>query len=273
MRQQLEPRQGIVAVSHHAHDVSQPGVSAQIKRLERELGHEMLDRSGRRVRLTEAGAAVRGHVAVGTMAAGPTGLLTPTLAAFHEAHRGVDITLVEAPSAQLLAQLRDGALDLIAVGFASPPGRDVHIDVVHDDRLAAAGAALERRATMSLATLAEHDLICLPPGTGIRASLDEACAEARLHPRVALEASRPEVVADLAAPWTRRRGASRDVPPHPGRPAARARQPAGPPGSDRRRMASRRAALAGGAGPHQRVAAPAAMTQDDGARRAPGDVR
>ncbi|GAB3574216.1 hypothetical protein GCM10027445_34680 [Amycolatopsis endophytica] len=38
--------------------VAQPGVSAQIRRLERELGHELLDRSGRRVRMTEVGAAV-----------------------------------------------------------------------------------------------------------------------------------------------------------------------------------------------------------------------
>jgi DNA-binding transcriptional LysR family regulator len=38
--------------------VAQPGVSAQIRRLERDLGQELLDRSGRSVRLTEVGAAV-----------------------------------------------------------------------------------------------------------------------------------------------------------------------------------------------------------------------
>lgn len=35
--------------------VAQPGVSAQVKRLERELGQELLDRSGRTVCLTDAG--------------------------------------------------------------------------------------------------------------------------------------------------------------------------------------------------------------------------
>src|SRR5215467_2743014 len=38
--------------------VAQPGVSAQVRRLESELGQQLLDRSGRSVRLTEAGTAV-----------------------------------------------------------------------------------------------------------------------------------------------------------------------------------------------------------------------
>ena len=41
--------------------VAQPGVSAQIRRLERELGHELFDRSGRTVRLTAVGEAVLPH--------------------------------------------------------------------------------------------------------------------------------------------------------------------------------------------------------------------
>src|SRR5215207_1517289 len=74
--------------------VAQPGVSAQVRQLERELGQLLLDRSGRSVRLTEVGAAVlpyaraaleavtgarlavdemtgllRGHVAVGMLTA------------------------------------------------------------------------------------------------------------------------------------------------------------------------------------------------------------
>src|SRR5215211_2069694 len=38
--------------------VAQPGVSAQIRQLERELVQELFDRSGRTVRLTEVGEAV-----------------------------------------------------------------------------------------------------------------------------------------------------------------------------------------------------------------------
>jgi DNA-binding transcriptional LysR family regulator len=38
--------------------VAQPGVSAQARRLESELGQQLLDRSGRSVRLTEVGSAM-----------------------------------------------------------------------------------------------------------------------------------------------------------------------------------------------------------------------
>ena len=38
--------------------VAQPGVSAQVRRLEAELGQQLLDRSSRSVRLTEVGAAL-----------------------------------------------------------------------------------------------------------------------------------------------------------------------------------------------------------------------
>jgi DNA-binding transcriptional LysR family regulator len=38
--------------------VAQPGVSAQVRQLEHELGQPLFDRSGRRVRLTNVGVAV-----------------------------------------------------------------------------------------------------------------------------------------------------------------------------------------------------------------------
>jgi DNA-binding transcriptional LysR family regulator len=187
----------------------------------------LFDRSGRSVRPSEAGAAVlplaraalsavaaigavadelrgvlRGHIAVGMMTSCPPDVITGTLAAFHDKHPGVDITLIEAPSADLLADLRDGAIDLAVIGFASPPGRGIHAEIINDDVLVAAVErhhALATRTSMSLRALVDHDLICLPRGSGIRAGLDEGCAAARVQARVALEASNPEVVAGLAA--------------------------------------------------------------------------
>jgi DNA-binding transcriptional LysR family regulator len=127
--------------------VAQPGVSAQIKELERELGEALLDRSGRAVRPTEAGAAVlpyaraaleaadgarqavseltgliRGHVTVGTVASVATIDLPGLLGGFSERHPGVRISLWEGTSDQLLARLRAGRLDLAVVGATSDPG-------------------------------------------------------------------------------------------------------------------------------------------------------
>jgi DNA-binding transcriptional LysR family regulator len=49
-----------------------------------------------------------------------------------------------------------------------------------------------------LTELVGHPLVCLPPGTGIRTVLDRACAARGLAPTVALQASAPDAVVDLA---------------------------------------------------------------------------
>jgi DNA-binding transcriptional LysR family regulator len=232
---ELHQLQYLVAVAEEASftkaaarvHVAQPGVSAQIRRLERELGHALFDRSGGSVRLTDVGVAVlplaraalaavdeigyvaeqfggavRGRVALGMMTSCPPDVVTGTLAAFHEKHPGVEIGLVEAPSADLIAGLRDGAIDLAVIGFASTVGRGIQVAVINDDVMVAAVApsnGLGRRTSVSLRALVEHELICLPRGAGIRASLDEGCAAAGVQAKVALEASNPQVVGDLAA--------------------------------------------------------------------------
>jgi DNA-binding transcriptional LysR family regulator len=206
--------------------VAQPGVSAQIRRLERELGAELLDRSGRTVRLTEAGEAVlpyaraalaavagarlaveeltgllRGRVAVGTVTAHGVDL-PGLLAAFHRDHPGVEITLTTATTDRLLDDLRGGRLDaaIVSIGEDAPPGVEIH--VVEEQPIVAAvapGHELADREVVPLAGLRGHALICLPPGTGVRARLDEACAASGFAPRVAFEAADPGTLARLAA--------------------------------------------------------------------------
>src|SRR3954465_15032953 len=60
--------------------VAQPGVSAQVRRLERELGQELLDRSGRAVTLTEAGRAVLPYARAALAAAAHARLAVDELA-------------------------------------------------------------------------------------------------------------------------------------------------------------------------------------------------
>ncbi|TJZ79344.1 LysR family transcriptional regulator [Rhodococcus oryzae] len=207
--------------------VAQPGVSAQIRRLERELGQELLDRSGRTVRPTAAGEAVlpharaalaavagaraavdelagliRGHVSVGMVTAGPTVTVADMLAGFHAEHPGVGISLSEDTSARLLGALREGRLDVALVGLAGPPPPGVSVHVLVDEPFVAAappGDPLAARDTITLEALCDRELIALPRGTGLRTALDNACARAGFTPRVAFEASDPNILARLAA--------------------------------------------------------------------------
>jgi DNA-binding transcriptional LysR family regulator len=207
--------------------VAQPGVSAQIRRLEAEFGEALLDRSGRTVRLTEVGAAVlpyaraaleavgnarlvmdeltglvRGRVAVGMVVSCASVDLPDLLADFHKNHPAVDITLSEDNSDKLIESLLAGRLDLalIAVGSTLPPG--IETQLVVDEALYAAVALsdeLADRETVTLAEIQARPLISLPAGTGIRTCIEEACAAKGFSPHIALEASNLDVLAQLAA--------------------------------------------------------------------------
>ncbi|MWA05600.1 LysR family transcriptional regulator [Actinomadura sp. LD22] len=207
--------------------VAQPGVSAQIRQLERELGQPLLDRSGRTVRLTEVGAAVlpyaraalaavegarlsvdeltgllRGHVTIGTIDWIASLDLPGLLAGFHRDHPNVEITVVQDESASLAEALLAGRTDLafLSLGAEPPPG--IAVQPVIEQELFASMARdhpLAGRSSITLRALAEQDLVSLPKGTGLRAVLDEACAAAGLRPRIAFEAGEPPVLAQLAA--------------------------------------------------------------------------
>lgn len=114
----------------------------------------------------------------------------------------MEISLTVANTDDLLDRLHAGRLDLAFVGLggAPPPGVDVH--VVADEPLVAVVSPadpLAGRTTITLAALAEHTLISLPRGSGLRSALDDACAGAGLRPRIVFEAGDPRVLAQLAA--------------------------------------------------------------------------
>jgi DNA-binding transcriptional LysR family regulator len=208
--------------------ISQSGVSAQVRQLEHELGATLIDRSARAARLTDAGTAalpharaalsaaaalrqavdevnglVRGRLVVGMVTACTVTGLFDALAAFRRAHPGVSLSLVEDNSADLAARVRSGTADLALIGTAGRLPADVATLPVVTEGLAVAAPPghplLAGRTSVPLACLAGHPVVCLPAGTGIRAALDEACAAQGVTLDVALEASAPAAVADLAA--------------------------------------------------------------------------
>jgi DNA-binding transcriptional LysR family regulator len=209
--------------------VAQPGVSAQIRRLERELGQELFDRTGRTVTLTEAGAAVlryaraalaavagaraavdeltgllRGRLTIGTLTSisSPRLDLTALLAAYHRDHPAVQITLTVGDSSLLAEAVRDGRYDAAFIGVAGSPPVGIATHVITDEPLVVVvppADPLAGRASLPMAALAGLPLISLPAGAGLRAALEAACAAAGFTPRVALEGGDPRVLAELAA--------------------------------------------------------------------------
>ena len=206
--------------------VSQSGVSAQIRQLERDLGTPLIDRSGRVATLTGAGAAALPHARAALAAAAAvrqavdevTGLLsgrivvgmvtactvTPlfdALAAFHLAHPGVEIALVEGNSDWLIERVQSGAADLALIGAAGNPPQGLEALTVISEGLVAAvppGHPLAGRVAVTLAEVARYPIVSLPAGTGVRAVFDQACAAQGRRPDIALQASAPGAVADLA---------------------------------------------------------------------------
>ncbi len=206
--------------------ISQSGVSAQIRQLEREIGAELIDRSTRTAALTAAGAAalgpardalaaaaavrdavdevtalVRGKLTVAMVTACEITPFFDALAAFHRAYPGIEISLTEGTSAQMIEQVRGGAADLALVGCADGPPADLGSHVIVNEGLAAAvGSAhpLAARREVTLTELAEHALVCLPAGTGVRTVLDRACAAAGLRPAIRVQANARDAVVDLA---------------------------------------------------------------------------
>ncbi|MET9604902.1 LysR substrate-binding domain-containing protein [Streptomyces sp. NPDC006512] len=206
--------------------ISQSGVSAQIRRLERELGAVLFDRSERTATLTVAGKAALEHARAALAAAGAVGqavgevtdlirgrltvgmvigcTVTPlfdALAAFHRAHPGVELSLLEDHSDRLVEGVRAGTVDLALVGTANANPDGLEALTLVSERLAVAvpaGHPLAGRRRVTLRDVTAHPVVCMPPGTGLRTAFDHACAARGLRPAIALQASAADAVVALA---------------------------------------------------------------------------
>ncbi len=205
--------------------VAQPAVSAAVRTLERELGVPLFRRGRSGAQPTEAGTAVlvharaalaavaaardvadevtgllRGRVDVGMVVGCTSTVLADLLADFSAAHPAVEVVLVEGHSADLLAALAGGRLDLAWVGRAQPPPSGVETAVLYEEEQVAVVPADSplRRRSLAVGELATHRLVTLPSGTGGRTALDAACAAAGVTPVVACEATGLEMVCLLA---------------------------------------------------------------------------
>ena len=205
--------------------ISQSGVSAQIRQLERELGHQLFDRSSRIARLTAAGEAalepartalaaatsvqlavdevagrLRGRLSIGMVVGCTISPLFDAMEKFHRDHPGVEMSVHEGNSEQMIAAIRSGELDIALIGVAgSPPDGLETLTLVSEPlgALVPRGHRLADRKRIAVDELAVEPIVSMPVGTGIRAALDIACATAGFTPDISIEASAADAIADF----------------------------------------------------------------------------
>ena len=97
--------------------------------------------------------------------------------------------------------MRTGAADLALIGAAGtpPPGLDA-LPIVSERLVAAVppGHPLAKQTAGDAGDIGAYPIVCMPEGTGIRTVFDQACAAEGIQPDIALQASAPGAVADLA---------------------------------------------------------------------------
>ena len=208
--------------------MSQPPLSMQIKALERELGIELLERTSRRVALTDAGRAfleraktilgaveearevargaeqgTRGRLEVGFISSATLSLLPPSIRLFRERFGGVELELKELTSAQQIDALYEGG---IRVGLVRLPLRapGIRFEPVLEERLVIAlpsGHALEGLDRVSLETIADLPLIFFTRQLipGFHAQIVELFQRVGAFPKVAQHAVHLQTIVGLVA--------------------------------------------------------------------------
>jgi DNA-binding transcriptional LysR family regulator len=199
-------------------NIAQPALSQQVRRLERELGLPLVERTTRRVAMTAAGeqlvtrarrilaevdavrdemqaiAGVRGgRLTLGTIhTMGPVDV-SLALAIFNNRHPNVELTVREQSSEELAEMLRDGELDLAFLSVTERmESRDLHLQQLVSEELVAllpAGQPHAGRSRLRLGELAGELFISFRPGARLRELLLAAGRQAGFEPRVMLESN------------------------------------------------------------------------------------
>jgi DNA-binding transcriptional LysR family regulator len=233
---ELRQLQYLVALADELHftraaeraHIAQPALSQQIRRLEDEVGLALVERTTRRVALTEAGellvararrvhaevdaaradladlAGVRaGRLVIGAMQSlGPVDL-SALLSRFHDEHPDVELSVREEVSDPLLRMVLDDAVDLAFLSLAeTAPDGALGSETLVDEPLVAvvaAGHALAGRKQVRLAELADEPFITFREGAGLRRILDHAAETAGFRPQIAFESNNVVRCRSLAA--------------------------------------------------------------------------
>ncbi|MGI8803174.1 MAG: LysR family transcriptional regulator [Solirubrobacteraceae bacterium] len=208
--------------------IAQPALSQQIRRLEEEVGLALVERTTRRVAMTDAGMSLvararrilaevdaadvemqrrrgvqAGRVNVGVMhTMGPVDV-SLVLAIFHERHPGVELTVREQSSEELAEMLRVDELDLAFLSVTERiESHGLRLQQLVSEELVAVlprDHRLGKRRRVRMADLAEDEFVSYREGSRLRELLVSAAREAGFSPRVKLESNESQRIRRLVA--------------------------------------------------------------------------
>ncbi|MFG0275765.1 MAG: LysR family transcriptional regulator [Phycisphaerales bacterium] len=209
--------------------VSQPALSAMLKKLEAEAGADLLHRTGRGVALTEAGRIFlakaeeairaadeavaqvrelvgleRGSIRLGGGATALTYLLPPVVSRFRVAHPNLRFFVREAGSRAVAEAVLSGELDLGLVTLpVDVPGRDdlLVLPWVEDELrlITPPGHAMGARKSFRWKDLAGEPMVGFEAGSAVRAVIDKAASEHGVALSVVMELRSIESIKHMVA--------------------------------------------------------------------------
>ncbi len=209
--------------------VSQPTLSQQIKQLEESLGSPLLDRSGRSVRLTDAGEIYLRHArrAWGELHAGTraihdvqdlsrgslrlgwtpiTDYMTcPLLEKFNHLYPGITLNTLEMPQDDIKVALTEGLID-VGIAFSKPlspedDSSEIETCVLFDEALCLAVGNQHPRAgqrkRMTAQEFGQESLALLNTEFALRHIVDQYCIEQGVSPRNVINTNSLSVIIEL----------------------------------------------------------------------------
>ncbi|MEV7192417.1 transcriptional regulator CynR [Streptomyces sp. NPDC093510] len=225
MAPELRHLRYLLAVAEHGNftraaeelHISQPTLSQQIRQLERAIGVPLLDRGGRTVRLTDAGAAYlpyarrtlqdlaaaeravhdvtdlsRGTLRLAVTPTFTAYLVGPLTALLHARHPGITLYLRELPQDRIEPALLADELDL-GIAFHGPHLPGLSATDLFTERLSLVVGGLHahagRTGALSLDELAATRLALLGGDFATRVHIDAHLSRHAVRPDVAVEAT------------------------------------------------------------------------------------
>jgi LysR family cyn operon transcriptional activator len=209
--------------------VSQPTLSQQIKQLEDTVGVQLLDRSGRTVRLTAAGEVYLHHArrALGEMNAGKRAihelqdlsrgtlrlgmtpitdyLTTPLLEQFNARYPGIAVSTLEMPQDDIVTALAEDRVD-IGIAFSSTVSTEASSDEIDSHILFIETLSLAvgkghhlagQERPLSKHALEQEPLVLFNTDYALRQHIDLYCLEHGITPPVAMEATSLSVIVEI----------------------------------------------------------------------------